>query len=185
GEEVARATSIVRYAPNSSFSSHEHGGGEEFFVLAGVFADEHGDYPAGTYVRNPVGTAHTPKIGEVGATILVKLHQFEPEDQEQKAVDTRSAVWAHGEAEGEQILPLHEYGDERVCLKKYAPEAETPVRAVEGGEEIFVLEGVLHDEQGAYPAGTWLRNPPGHERRLFAKVEGALIYRKQGHLSGG
>lgn len=53
GGEVARATSIVRYALASSFSPHTHGGGEEFLVLEGVFSDEHGDYPAGTYVRNP------------------------------------------------------------------------------------------------------------------------------------
>ena len=48
GEEVARATSIVRYAPHSRFSSHTHGGGEEFLVLDGVFQDEHGDFPAGS-----------------------------------------------------------------------------------------------------------------------------------------
>ena len=47
GEEVARATSIVRYAPGSHFSPHVHTGGEEFVVLEGVFQDEHGDYPAG------------------------------------------------------------------------------------------------------------------------------------------
>ena len=33
GDEVARATSIVRYAPGSQFSPHTHGGGEEFLVL--------------------------------------------------------------------------------------------------------------------------------------------------------
>jgi hypothetical protein len=33
--EVARATSIVRYAPQSRFSPHTHGGGEEFLVLDG------------------------------------------------------------------------------------------------------------------------------------------------------
>src|SRR5271169_5577343 len=60
GDEVARATSIVRYAPHSHFSPHTHGGGEEFLVLDGIFQDEHGDYPAGTYVRNPPTTSHTP-----------------------------------------------------------------------------------------------------------------------------
>ena len=34
GDEVARATSIVRYAPGSSFARHEHAKGEEFLVLA-------------------------------------------------------------------------------------------------------------------------------------------------------
>ena len=58
GEEVARATSVVRYAPNSHFSAHTHGGGEEFLVLDGIFSDEYGDYPAGTYIRNPVGSTH-------------------------------------------------------------------------------------------------------------------------------
>src|SRR5689334_2682612 len=74
GDEVARATSIVRYAPNSHFSPHTHGGGEEFYVLEGVFSDEKGDYPVGTYVRNPIGSTHRPH-SEGGCTIFVKLHQ--------------------------------------------------------------------------------------------------------------
>ncbi len=44
GDEVAQATSIVRYAPGSHFSAHTHTGGEEFLVLQGVFQDEHGDF---------------------------------------------------------------------------------------------------------------------------------------------
>ena len=66
GDEVARATSLVRYAPNSTFSPHVHGGGEEFLVLEGEFGDEHALYPAGTYVRNPIGSAHTPRVGDEG-----------------------------------------------------------------------------------------------------------------------
>jgi anti-sigma factor ChrR (cupin superfamily) len=72
GGEVARATSIVRYAPNSRFDPHTHGGGEEFLVLEGVFSDEHGDYGPGMYVRNPPGSRHTPRSAD-GCTILVKL----------------------------------------------------------------------------------------------------------------
>ncbi len=60
GKEVARATSIVRYASGSYFAVHTHGGGEEIFVLEGVFSDEHGHYPSGSYLRNPPGTTHTP-----------------------------------------------------------------------------------------------------------------------------
>jgi len=71
GEEVARATSLVRYAPGSRFSRHVHGGGEEFLVLEGVFQDEHGDYPAGSYVRNPPHSAHTPASAG-GCVIFVK-----------------------------------------------------------------------------------------------------------------
>ena len=80
GEEVARATTIVRYAPRSHFSAHIHDGGEEFLVLEGVFSDEHGDFPTGSYVRNPPTSKHTPG-SEPGCVILVKLHQFDAKDR--------------------------------------------------------------------------------------------------------
>ena len=73
--EVARATSIVRYAPGSRFERHGHGGGEEILVLEGTFSDALGDYPAGTYLRNPAGTAHAP-FSTSGCTLLVKLQQM-------------------------------------------------------------------------------------------------------------
>ena len=63
GDEVARATSIVRYAQHSRFAPHTHGGGEEFLVLDGVFQDEHGDYPTGTYVRNPTDQRPHARLG--------------------------------------------------------------------------------------------------------------------------
>ena len=77
GDEVARATTIVRFAPRSRFDAHTHGGGEEFLVLDGVFSDETGDFPAGSYVRNPIGSRHRPHT-DAGCTIFVKLHQFDP-----------------------------------------------------------------------------------------------------------
>src|SRR5215472_3874467 len=80
GGEVARATSIVRYAPGSRFSPHTHGGGEEFFVLEGVFQDEHGDFPAGSYIRNPPTSSHTPG-STLGCIIFVKLWQFDRDDR--------------------------------------------------------------------------------------------------------
>jgi anti-sigma factor ChrR (cupin superfamily) len=87
GDEVARATSIVRYAPYSRFSPHTHAGGEEFLVLEGVFQDEHGDYPAGSYVRTPPTSSHTPG-SEPGCTIFVKLWQFDPDDRTPVRIDT-------------------------------------------------------------------------------------------------
>ena len=86
GGEVARATTIVRYAPNSRFPAHIHGGGEEFLVLDGVFQDEHGDFPAGSYVRNPPGSRHTPGSAP-GCTIFVKLWQFDPDDRTEVRLD--------------------------------------------------------------------------------------------------
>jgi anti-sigma factor ChrR (cupin superfamily) len=90
---VARATSIVRYAPQSHFSPHAHGGGDEFLVLNGVFQDEHGDYPAGTYVRNPPTSRHTPG-SERGCTLFVKLWQFDPDDRTQLRIDTPKPAFA-------------------------------------------------------------------------------------------
>ena len=72
GEEVARATSIVRYEPGSNFASHEHGGGEEILVLEGVFHDEHGSYPAGSWLRSPRYSQHAPYTKQEGALIYVK-----------------------------------------------------------------------------------------------------------------
>ncbi|MGJ7456704.1 cupin domain-containing protein [Halomonas sp. RA08-2] len=182
GDEVARATSLVRYAPNTTFPSHEHGGGEEILVLEGEFADEHGTYPAGSYLRNPIGTHHAPRVGEQGATLLVKLHQFSPGDTEQRVIDTRAAEWHPGLVEGLEVLPLHDFEGEHVALVRWAPNTHFQPHAHWGGEEILVLEGTFHDEDGAYPAGSWLRSPHQSHHAPFTEEEGALIYVKVGHL---
>ncbi len=184
GDEVARATSLVRYAPDSTFSAHTHGGGEEFLVLEGEFGDEHALYPAGTYVRNPIGTSHSPRVGKSGCTIFVKLHQFYPEDTRQFALDTNVATWEPGSIDGVEMIVLHEFGSERVELVRIAPDVQFPVHPHEGGEEILVLEGTLWDEDGDYPAGSWIRNPDGSQHAPFTKADGALIYVKFGHLGG-
>ena len=181
GGEVARATSLVRFAPNSSFPTHEHGGGEEYFVVEGVFGDETGDFPAGSYVRNPRGTAHAPRTKE-GCTIFVKLRQFAADDDAPVAIDTRAAEFGPGAAEGLRVLPLHRHGDEEVRLVRFAPGTRLPSHGHSGGEEVLVLEGTLGDEGGLYPAGTWLRSPPGSAHAPFSD-EGCLIWIKTGHLS--
>ncbi|WP_013325603.1 cupin domain-containing protein [Gloeothece verrucosa] len=180
GEEVARATSIVRYAPGSSFSAHTHGGGEEFLVLEGVFSDEMGDYTAGTYVRNPVSSRHTPFSNE-GAVILVKLWQMSPLDQTRVVIDTNNQPWKQGLNEGEQIIPLHTYETENVALVKWERGTQVKNYAHLEGEEIFVLQGEFSDELGTYPQGCWIRNPPGVVPSRFTE-QGSLLYLKTGHL---
>lgn len=182
GDEVARATSLVRYAPNSRFSKHVHTGGEEYLVLEGEFADEHDRFPAGTYVRNPIGTSHTPQVGEQGCTIFVKLQQFEPDDQLQLAIDTRAAAWSPGLVPGLDVLSLHEYEREQVSLVKWAPHTEFNQHTHWGGEEVLVLEGTIFDEHGEYPAGSWIRSPHQSSHKPYTEEEGALIYVKVGHL---
>lgn len=182
GDEVARATSLVRYAPGSVFSAHVHSGGEEFLVLEGEFGDEHHLYPRGTYVRNPVGTSHTPKVGEQGCVILVKLHQFAVEDQTQIVIDTPAAQWSPGLVPGLEVLGLHDYEGEHVALVRWAPDTRFNPHKHWGGEEVFVIEGVFYDEHGDYPAGTWIRSPHLSEHTPYTQSEGALIYVKVGHL---
>lgn len=181
GAETGRATSIVRYAPGSSFSTHAHIGGEEFLVLEGVFSDEHGDYPAGTYVRNPIGSQHTP-FSESGCVIFVKLHQFDAADIGRRVIHSCREEFSPGVLEGLSVLPLHDFGDEHVALVKWQPDTYFKRHTHPGGEEILVIEGVFEDEHGSYPKGTWLRNPHFSTHTPFSR-EGALIYVKVGHLA--
>ena len=182
GDEIARATTIVRYAPNSEFSAHTHGGGEEYFVLDGVFSDENGDYHAGTYVRNPIGSSHSPRIGSQGATIFVKLHQFAMDDSEQKVINSCHGHWHPGSISGLNVMPLHTYSNEHTALVKWWPNTQFNTHSHSGGEEILVLEGTLYDERGMYPKGSWLRSPNFSQHTPFTKDDGATIYVKTGHL---
>ncbi|MBC7152367.1 MAG: cupin domain-containing protein [Rhizobium sp.] len=139
GGEIARATSIVRYAPGSAFPEHAHDGGEEILVLEGVFQDEHGDYPAGSYFRNPPGTAHSPAAAE-GCKIFVRLWQH------------RRGVHAQilrrpGEAQALAPRPgasaarlLFQDAAERVWMEEWYVGAEITVENPQG-LELLVLAG--------------------------------------------
>jgi anti-sigma factor ChrR (cupin superfamily) len=181
GGEVARATSVVRYAPGSHFSRHVHGGGEEILVLDGVFTDDTGDHPAGTYLRNPPGSAHAPS-SRGGCTLFVKLWQFAPDDLQPLRIDTRSAPWRQGLVPGLTVQPLHEHDGVSTALVRWAPHTVFQPHSHPGGEEILVLEGVFSDDQGRYPAGSWLRSPRWSRHAPFTEADGALIWVKVGHL---
>lgn len=179
--DTERVTTIVRFAPNSYFPAHTHGGGEEFLVLEGVFSDASGDYPAGHYVRNPPGTTHQPFTRE-GCTIMVKLWQFGEGDQAKVKIDTRAAPWYPGLVEGLSVLPLHTYDGVNTALVRWQPNTRFTQHTHPGGEEILVLEGIFRDELGEYPSGTWLRNPRWSQHTPFTGAEGALIYVRTGHI---
>ena len=181
GQEVAPATSIVRYAPGSGYSAHTHNGGEEILVLEGVFSDEHGDYPAGTYLRNPPGSTHQP-FSKEGCTLLVKLWQFAADDSQQMVLNTQQADWLPGLVDGLAVLPLHEHNGDNTALVRWAPNTHFNSHTHPGGEEILVMEGLFCDEYGEYPAGSWLRNPRYSNHTPFTREQGALIYVKTGHI---
>ncbi|MDX8350594.1 cupin domain-containing protein [Cognatiyoonia sp. IB215446] len=176
GDEVARATSIVRYAPGSTFSAHTHNGGEEFIVLEGTFQDEHGDYPAGTYVRNPPTTSHTPGA-EDGCTIFVKLWQFAPNDRTQFRMKMDEGL----PEDRVSSKILHQDSRETVRFVAMEPGAmleETP----NGGAEILMIGGAATEAGDRLQNGAWLRLPEGAPLRLIAGEAGAKLWIKTGHL---
>lgn len=182
GGEVARVTSLVRYAPASRFSTHTHTGGEEFLVLEGTFSDNHGDYPAGAYVRNPVGSSHTPH-SEDGCLLLVKLWWMHPDDQTFVRIDTtREDLWRPAEAHGVEVMDLHHFEGGSDMLYRLDADAALPARELPRGEEIFVLDGACRDANGAYAEGCWLRSPIGAAPALRSSG-GCRLYVKRGHLA--
>ena len=193
GDEVARATSIVRYAPNSEFSPHVHTGGEEFLVLEGVFQDEHGDYPAGSYVRNPPQSRHTPR-SQPGCVIFVKLWQFDLADRTHVRMDIEKVGQVKDSANpGVAITPLFKDTRETVRIEHWSAGARVSIDACQGAE-LFLLSGGADHAGTALREGSWLRLPvrPSIEgagdgrvsanTELIAGPEGAKVWIKTGHL---
>lgn len=182
GAERARATSLVRYAPDSVFPAHGHPGGEEILVLSGTFSDESGHYGPGWYLRNPPGSAHSPASAE-GALIFVKLWQMSADDSATVRIDTRDPrTWQRDGAR--ELCPLYQSAGEQVSLQRLGGgEALNP--DMRGGAEllVLVLEGTLSDGRGILERGAWLRLPPGSASALRAGPEGLTLYLKTGHLS--
>jgi anti-sigma factor ChrR (cupin superfamily) len=179
GDEIARATSIVRYQPGSKFQMHTHDLGEEILVLEGVLSDETGDYPAGTYIMNPPQSSHAP-FSENGCTLFVKLRHLGSEQVDREIVDTRTDPWYRGLVEGLNVMPLMQQGSGST-LVRWAPQTFFNPHRHYGGEEIFVVSGVFEDEHGRYPAGTWIRSPHMSQHQPFSR-EGCTIFVKTGHL---
>jgi quercetin dioxygenase-like cupin family protein len=180
GDEVARATSIVRYAPRSAFPRHTHGGGEEIVVLDGVFQDEHGDYSAGSYFRNPPGTSHVP-ASENGCTIFVRLWQFREGDHEQivrRPTELRPLETAAGAARG---IELFDDGFENARIESWAP---NDVIVIENrrGFEALVLAGSLSIGRENLSSQGWVRLPGGERLRTIAGPKGTTIWVKDAPL---
>ncbi|HEY2876401.1 MAG TPA: cupin domain-containing protein [Reyranella sp.] len=181
GNEVARATSIVRYAAGSRFSPHTHGGGEEFLVLDGVFQDEHGDYPAGSYVRNPPTSRHTPGSSP-GCTLLVKLWQFDPADRKEIRLDTTGIPYEAAAGRlGVEWLPLFRDDGEDVRLEKWAPGAIINLN-LPGGAELLVLDGEFDEGGERFEPLSWLRLPTSSMLQATAGPQGCKLWIKIGHL---
>lgn len=179
GEEVARATSLVRYAPGSAFSPHVHAMGEEFLVLEGVFSDEHGDHGPGCYVRNPPGSRHQPASAP-GCVIFVKLRQMQPH-QSQRVTVRSDRQPLHPLGGGRQGLDLYRDDHEHVLIEQWARGTRVPLPCP-GGAELLVLAGSLVVDGQALPPWSWLRAPAGDTLALAAGPAGVRLWQKRGHL---
>jgi len=179
--ESGQVTSVVRYEPGSVFAPHLHPRGEEILVLSGVFEDENGRYPAGTYLRNPPGSRHAP-ASEPGCDLFVKLNMFATDDFQSVCINTEESEWLPGQVPGLSVMPLHSWETRHTALVRWAPGTRFKPHVHPGGEEIFVLSGVLQDEQGDYPQGTWLRNPSCSQHLPYSE-KGCTILVKTGHLA--
>lgn len=182
GVEFAKSTNLVRYAPFTDYSMQPSSHNEEVLVVAGDFSDELGHYTAGTYLRSPMGACYSPQIGANGAILLVKQNQFQAHDLHKKTIFTRSEPWEQDLAPGIKVIQLHQFGTEHVALAKWDPYSQFTKHEHWGGEETFVISGTYYDEQGKYPAGTWIRNPHGSSHHPYTLQDGAVVLVKTGHL---
>ena len=182
GGEQSRVTSVVRYDARSRFPEHGHPGGEEILVLEGVFCDEHGDYPAGTYLLNPPGFRHAPGSHK-GCVLFVKLRQYGGERRGHVVIDTAKAKWMPGPVPGVDLLSLyaHSAHPETMDLVHISAGASLPRHPCPGGIEVFVIEGRIRAAEKDLGPGAWLRLPDGSEFGARA-LSACTFYRKRGHL---
>ncbi len=181
GGEVARATSLVRYAPNSKFSSHVHTGGEEFLVLNGVFQDEHGDFPAGSYIRNPPQSSHTPSSDE-GCVIFVKLWQFDLADHAHVRVDAdKIPEFETAARPSVKMTPLFHDDREKVRIEEWSSNGAITL-APQGGLEILCLAGRFAEGGEDFAELSWLRLPVGQPLNAVVGPQGCRVWVKEGHL---
>lgn len=190
GEEKARATSLVRYAPNSYFPHHLHPGGEEILVLSGTFSADDKHYPAGWYLRNPPSSGHTPYSDE-GAVIFVKLRQMPSDEERYVTIDTHDdANWTR--QGNRDVCILFSDDGEQVSLQRLKAseslfDEDVISGAGAGGAELLVVEGSLVegsliDSDKVYQRDSWIRLPVDEQPQIKAGLEGATVYIKTGHL---
>jgi len=181
--ESGQVTSVVRYDRNSSFPVHDHPDGEEILVLQGVFSDQQGDWPAGTFLLNPEGFRHAP-FSKEGCVLLVKLRQYPGTDRRHVAVDTNKLPWQSSEIARLSRKPLYrqEGFADSVELQKWEQGADPGVVTYPEGAEIFVIDGGFEDENGRFGQGCWLRFPAGASHELQSHG-GCTLYVKTGGLA--
>ncbi|MBD3586331.1 DUF4437 domain-containing protein [Salinimonas sp. HHU 13199] len=180
-EESGKATSLVKYGEGASFSTHTHPAGEEIFVITGTFSDESGDYPAGSYLRNPAKSKHAP-FSDAGCELFVKLCYFAPGDVRSVRIDSNVAGWQQGMTNAQKILPVHQFNEEITQLIELDNDASWHPVIPDNGFEALILSGELREQGKKIPALSWLRRPAGKDPRFTVENGPVRILLKTGHL---
>lgn len=180
-KESGKATSLVKYDAGASFSTHTHPAGEEIFVINGTFSDESGDYPAGSYLRNPAKSQHAP-YSDAGCELFVKLCYFAPGDIRSVRIDTNVAGWQQGMTDAQKVLPLHQFNEEITQLIELDENASWHPVVPQNGFEALILSGELYEQGEKIPVMSWLRRPAGKDPRFTAQNGPVRILLKTGHL---
>lgn len=171
-------TMLTRFDPGGFFAPHDHPDGEEILVVQGMFADETGEYPAGSYLLNPEWFHHSP-YSPNGCITFVKLRHHGGKDRNQIRANIHLLPWVSSSIPQIKVKPLYQQPGfpETVQIERWEPGTHLFWRSESMVKEIFVLEGVWADELGEYPAGTWLRYPPNCAYTP-SSPEGCVLYVK-------
>jgi anti-sigma factor ChrR (cupin superfamily) len=147
-----------------------------------VFQDEHGDFPAGSYIRNPPESSHTPG-SKPGCTIFVKLWQFDLADRTHVRIDTNKMRFVADPIRADvEVMPLFHDQHEDVSLERWAANAEIRL-AAPNGLEVLVLDGGFTEGGDAFGRYSWLRLPKGGSAAIKTGAAATRVWIKRDHLA--
>lgn len=182
---TVRLTAVVTLQAQARFELQNYAQGFEILILEGdLMAACRGEKLQAAkeqYLRIPFGQQASFE-SESGCTLLIKLGQMSETDHELRSICTNDQnLWLPGPADGTEVLPLHLHDTKSVLLIRWNEPAYFKPQLDPRGEEIFVVEGTLHDAYGSYDRGSWIRNPvPAWQ--AWGGHPGTLVYYKNGHF---
>ena len=198
--ENPRLTAQLRLEPEFSPSRLGENPDLEILMQRGELESLAGIYPAGLYLRLPLtgdeqlqsltlkctksmnATGHSTKEAEQAALLYLAAGQMLTSDSEHRRINTNEdSRWLPGPTSGTEVLPLHGHGTGNVMLIRWTDSATFKPGLDPMGEEVLVLNGMLQDKDGEYPAGSWIRNPVKAWQSWGANA-GTVVYYKNGHF---
>ncbi|GBG25844.1 Hypothetical Protein FCC1311_020632 [Hondaea fermentalgiana] len=203
-KEAGRVTSVVRYLANSDFNEHPHPDGEEILVVDGVFSDDSGDFPRGTYILNPEGYSHAPRSKD-GCVLFVKLRQYPGLNRRQIRINSydpetwQSAPDPSLSAQGNvRQCPLYrplpgDTSQETMDLLELEEGASLTIPVQPAGLELFVLPGAATTTGSSNPVltasgldpfleGDWLKMLETKTPLSLRAMTRVKLYVKANHL---